>query len=234
MKKYGSSVKYLTFLRNVISNKLSTTKGLRQIKYLQDGKFSYEEYKKTQTEGNKEKIDEVFEIEENIKMLSNHLKSNLNDIKFGLCHGTRTGKEQEWFRKYLNTEVLGTEISDTATSFPNTIQWDFHDVKDEWIESVDFIYSNTLDHSYDAKLCLKQWFKCLRKSGICIINCTTTHSPLYVTKLDPFGFTKDGLRNLINELVEESGVKIEAILEGKKNSDKKFISDWNYFIIRKI
>ena len=82
MKKYSSSLKYLTFLRNVISNKLSTTKGLRQIKYLKDGKFSYEEYKKIQTEGNKEKIDEVFEIEENIKMLSNYLKTNLNDIKF--------------------------------------------------------------------------------------------------------------------------------------------------------
>jgi len=241
MKKYGGIVFRILrnvnqkrlILRSVILKRLYPSRELHQIKFLKNGKFAYEDYKKIQIEGNKEKIDFVFENEENIKMLSNYLRNNLNCIRFGLCHGTRRGNEQKWFSKYLNAKVIGTEISDTATMFPNTIQWDFHDVKDEWISTVDFIYSNSLDHTYDAKYCLKQWFRCLKKNGICIINGTTSHSPWYCEKLDPFGFTKNGLKLLINELADECSVKIEEILQvtnDPKNSSFKCF----YFIVKKL
>ena len=78
----------------------------------------------------------------------------IDTVEFGICHGTRRGKEQEWFRKYLGCGVIGTEISDTVEQFPHTIEWDFHETKAEWINSADFIYSNSLDHSYDPKKCL--------------------------------------------------------------------------------
>ena len=42
----------------------------------------------------------------------------------------KNGNEQACFSKYLNCDVIGTEISDTATDFPNTISLDFHDMKD--------------------------------------------------------------------------------------------------------
>jgi hypothetical protein len=218
-------------LKRIIFKRLYPSREIYQIRFEKDGTFAYDEYKKIQTAGNKRKIDYVFESEENVKMLSSYLAKNLSGIKFGLCHGTRRGKEQEWFRKYLNAEVIGTEISDTATTFPNTIQWDFHDVKNEWIGNVDFIYSNSLDHSYDARYCLKQWFSCLRKNGICIINGTTSNSPWSTDRLDPFGYTKNGLKSLINELSGECGVKIEEILRGNA---KKGFSEWFYFIIRKL
>lgn len=222
----------LAILKRAILKRLYSSREIHQIRFEKDGKFAYDEYKKIQVTGNKRKIDYVFETEENIKMLSGYLRNNLNNIKFGMCHGTRRGKEQEWFRKYLNAEVIGTEISDTATMFPNTIQWDFHNVKDEWICNVDFIYSNSLDHSYDAKYCLKQWFRCIKKNGICIINGTTWNTPWTTKKLDPFGYTKNGLKSLINDLSDECNVKIETILEDK-NSAKKGFSEWFYFIVRK-
>ncbi len=200
---------------------------------IQKDNFSYEKYKKIQEKGNKQKIDTIFEIEDNIKMLSDYLMKNISDIKFGLCHGTRRGKEQEWFRKYLKAEVMGTEISETANKFPYTIEWDFHKVKDEWIEKVDFIYSNSLDHSYDPKHCLKQWFRCLRKGGICIINFTTYNMPQHASELDPSGFTKKGLTLLINEIAKESNVLLENYLDGKKNSNLKNCKNWGYYIIRK-
>lgn len=224
----------MTFFSRALSNKINTKEGIRQIEFGDKGKIAYEDYKQIQTEGNKEKIEQVFETEDNIRMLSIYLKMNLENIKFGICHGTRRGKEQEWFRKYLNVDVIGTEISDTATKFSHTIQWDFHQVKDEWVSAIDFIYSNSLDHSYDGEYCLKQWFSCLRKSGICIINGTTAHSPIYCTKLDPFGFTREGLENLINKISNECNVSIETILDGKINQNKNNYKDWYYFIIRKI
>ena len=106
---------------------------------------NYDEYKKIQEEGNIQKIKCCWVLENNIKILSNYLTKYIEDIKFGICHGTRRGKEQEWFKKYLNIKdlkIVGTEISKTATLFPDTIQWDFHDVKEEWINNADFIYSN--------------------------------------------------------------------------------------------
>lgn len=56
------------------------------------------------------------------------------EAKTVLCHGTRNEKEQKLFlKKYPNAEIVGTEISHTAKDFPLTVQWDFHDIKDEWI-----------------------------------------------------------------------------------------------------
>ena len=150
-----------------------------------DGSFDYKKYKEVQVNGNKRKIEIVWAVEENIQFLSNYLKEHLSSIKFGLCHGTRRGKEQEWFRKYLGVEVIGTEISETASEFPHTIQRDFHETKEEWIQNVDFIYSNSFDHSYDQKKCLDSWMKCLKKGGVCIIEHTS--SDVNASELDPFG-----------------------------------------------
>lgn len=150
-----------------------------------DGTFDYERYREVQTAGNKRKIQKVSVIEDNIKFLSAYIKQKKSPLRFGLCHGTRRGLEQKWFRTYLNCEVLGTEISDTATEFPDTIQWDFHETKPEWIEAVDFIYSNSLDHSYDPGTCLKAWMSCLSPDGICILE--HTDGSERAKELDPFG-----------------------------------------------
>jgi hypothetical protein len=154
----------------------------------EDGTFDYERYRKIQEEGNKRKIDRVWVLEENIEFLSHYLASKIDNIRFGICHGTRRGKEQEWFKKYLpdNPTVIGTEISDTATSFPDTIQWDFHEVKPEWTGATDFIYSNSFDHSYNPEMCIEKWMSCLRPSGICIIEHSAAHAYNAGSKLDPF------------------------------------------------
>lgn len=152
-----------------------------------DGSFDYARYRKVQQEGNLRKLENVWVLEENIAFLADYLKRTIGQPKFGICHGTRRGMEQQWFRKYLNCEVIGTEISDSAAQFPNTIQWDFHEVKPEWIDSVDFIYSNSFDHSYDPEKCLDAWMSCVRKGGVCLLEHSTAHEPSATSELDPFG-----------------------------------------------
>lgn len=153
--------------------------------YRDDGSLEYAKYVKTQSAGNRRKIHKVCAIEENIEFLSGYIKSINPDPVKGICHGTRRGKEQEWFRKYLDCDVTGTEISNTATQFPHTIQWDFHEVKPDWIASLDFIYSNSLDHSYDPRKCISAWINCIRPGGTCILEHTSGHET--ATRLDPFG-----------------------------------------------
>lgn len=149
----------------------------------------YDEYVAIQISGNKEKIGLTWVVEENIEFLSHYLLEKLKTVEAGICHGTRRGQEQNWFSGKLNASIFGTEISDTATEFPNTIQWDFHEVKPEWLGKFDFIYSNSFDHSYDPEKCLNAWMSCLKEGGLCIIEHSSLHSPKGVTKLDPFGVT---------------------------------------------
>jgi len=157
-------------------------------KYLKkDGVFDYEAYKQVQIDGNKRKTDQVWAIEENIVFLSRYIQRIIGDPSFGICHGTRQGLEQKWFKEQLRCNIIGTEISDTATQFPDTIQWDFHDVKPEWINAADFIYSNAFDHSYDPEKCLNAWMSCLKTGELCILEHSSGHSDSAVTQLDPFG-----------------------------------------------
>jgi len=175
---------------------------------------NYEEYKQTQIEGNIKKINNVWATEDNIELLSKYIKENVPTVSFGLCHGTRRGVEQSLFRKYLGIEVLGTEISPTAEDFPYTIEWDFHEVKDEWQDNVDFIYSNSFDHSYNPERCLDAWMSCIKKDGICILEWTNDH--MEKTKLDPFGASKKDYKKLIN-----NKYKIKDVIKGNLSGTKK-------------
>jgi hypothetical protein len=152
-----------------------------------DGSFDYEKYRKTQQDGNLKKIELTWVIEGNIKFLSDYLTEFNDPTSFGICHGTRRGNEQKWFRQYLSCEVIGTEISDSASQFPNTIQWDFHQANPEWEGKADFIYSNSFDHSYDPEACLNTWIDSLRIGGLCILEHSNLHAPEGANELDPFG-----------------------------------------------
>lgn len=167
---------------------IDETPGYTLYRYVrEDGSFDYDRYRQIQEEGNKRKIRNIWVLEPNIAYLSDYIRGLIPAPAFGICHGSRRGKEQEWFRKYLGCEVIGTEISDTAETFPHTIQWDFHEVKPEWIDSVDFIYSNSFDHSYDPEKCLNAWMSCVREGGVCIIEHGSQHEASQTSELDPFG-----------------------------------------------
>jgi len=88
---------------------------------------------------------------------------------FGLCHGVRSGLENKTLGELLGCTVIGTEIGDKFGYPEITIQWDMHEIKDEWINSCDVIYSNSFDHTYDPIYCLNQWSKCLKDTGIIVL-----------------------------------------------------------------
>ena len=150
----------------------------------------YDEYKTVQVHNNRHKLDCVFVKKETIEFVATGLKEKLGTVRSGLCHGTRNGTEIQWFKEFLNNpQILGTEISDTATQFPDTIEWDFHDVKKEWIGRYDFIYSNSLDHSYKPVECFANWMKCIRQGGYCVLHWTPEHSVTGHNGSDPFAAT---------------------------------------------
>ncbi|MEL6977400.1 MAG: hypothetical protein AAGM38_01820 [Pseudomonadota bacterium] len=178
--------------------------------------LDFETYKEVQALENKRKIGNVFAKEINIKYLSDFLTQRSTLVKFGLCHGVRRGVEQAWFEKHIGggVDVLGTEISETATRFPKTIEWDFHETKPEWIESCDFIYSNSWDHAMDPERAFSNWVMCLKSDGVLLLEHTKFHTPKHVSPADPFGVSCDGLVTFVNKIGSKAkiGFIVETVL----------------------
>lgn len=159
----------------------------------------YEEYVERQMHANRMKLDRVWAKRESIQAIANCLKQHVDPLYRGICHGTRRGMEQIWFREMLpGCDVIGTEISHTAALFLHTVQHDFHEIRSEWVGAFDFVYSNSLDHAYDPGRAVCAWMKSLRPGGLCVIEHSREHGPEYVNKNDPFGVTLDALRDLIH------------------------------------
>ena len=152
-----------------------------------DGTFDYEGYRKVQNEGNQRKIDLIWADKDTIDFLADYLSRKLPSVTRGLCHGTRRGEEQRWFSEKLGVEVIGTDIGDSATSFPNTVQWDFHETLPDWVRAFDFVYTNSHDHAYDPKKAFDAWVDQLKPGGVLLIEHSVDHSEIYTSKLDPFG-----------------------------------------------
>lgn len=160
---------------------------------------SYESYVEAQTERNIEKLENVWVSDKELQTIADYFQPRVPDAQFGICHGVRNGYEVRKLRELLGFEIMGTEISKTPESFENIIQWDFHDIKDEWIGKFDFIYSNSWDHSCDPERMFANWFRCLSPQGRCFLHWTPDHSEQAVGGADCFGISIEELKQKIAE-----------------------------------
>ena len=94
--------------------------------------------------------------------------------------------------------VIGTEISDTAEQFPNTVRHDFHEPRAEWLGKASFVYSNSWDHAYDPAKALRTWMGSLKPHGIAILEHTIGHRPENTGESDPFGASLEELLEFVN------------------------------------
>lgn len=178
-----------------------TGEGYSLARYEKDGRFDYETYRRIQQLGNQTKIDLIFTTEESIGLIARHAQSRINPVNRILCHGTRNGTEQKWFQRHFpKAEVLGTEISETATNFPMTLRWDFHEIRDGWEGHWDILYSNSWDHTYDPHKLFSVWARSLRPGGLLYLEHTRFHEE--IDRLDLFGADPVALR----KFVEQSGL----------------------------
>ncbi len=207
-------------------SKINTTDRLFKIyKYK-----NYDEYKDTQIFFNKQKINKVWADENTLKIVSNFLKENIKSEKIkGLCHGSRNGFEQKCFINEIpNAEVIGTDISETANDYENSIVHDFHDEKKDWIENFDFVYSNSLDQSYDPEKALNTWINQVKKDRYVIIEHSDQHGVISSGKMDPFGVEANFFPYLLTEWFGHK-ISLKIIKSIKKNKNDAPV----YFFIMK-
>lgn len=155
--------------------------------YLHDYSGGYDEYRDTQVFHNKRKLDKVWADEGTLGVVANHLETTLGKVSLGVCHGARNGFEVTWLRDRLKADVIGTDISDTATQYPNMVVWDFHKENPEWAGKFDFVYTNSLDQAMRPDQALAAWAKQVRPGGLIYIEHTMAHSAQGASEMDPFG-----------------------------------------------
>ena len=229
--------KFLINIKNSI-NKIFFKFGYRISKINNTGELvkihkykNYEEYKETQIHYNKLKLDKVWADKDTLKLVSNFLKENIESSNLrGICHGSRNGFEQKCFQEEIvNSEVIGTDISETAKNFENSFIHDFHEEKKEWLDNFDFVYSNSLDQSYDPKKALNTWLNQIKKDRFIILEHSDQHAVRSSNKMDPFGVEASFFPYLLTEWFgHQLSIKIiKSIKQNKNNASVLF------FILKK-
>lgn len=117
----------------------------------------------------------------------------------GLCHGVRTGYENNFLEKKLNCSVIGTDICSLAeqNKINGVITHDFNKQRSDWINHFDFIYSNSLDHSIDPDLTLNVWKEQLKFKGILFLEWSI--GATVSSYADCFCATKSEYEELVNK-----------------------------------
>jgi len=167
---------------------------------------NHEEYVAAQVEANVRKIKNVWVDRRTIEIIS----AKHDSVTKILCHGTRNAKEQKYFQEFFPTaEILGTEISPTADQFPMTVQWDFHEVNADWVGSMDIVYSNAIDHSYDPVLALRTWANQLAPNGRLYVEHAYAPEDNYARASDPLEIYDPELKEIFADL----GLHLESTFD---------------------
>lgn len=190
---------------------------MRLYRYGTEGSVDLELYRARQTAANKMKINHQWVPEDHIALLSRYMLRQGALPVWGICHGTRRGTEQAWFRQHLGEQarVFGTEISDTATDLPFTIPWDFHEVDPEWIGRMDLVYSNSWDRAHDPERAFAGWASCLAPGGFLLLDHGWGYLPGRGSAMDPFGLSEAGFCAMLDRVCGQSGRVVEVIDGGK-------------------
>jgi hypothetical protein len=161
---------------------------------------SREEYAQIQIKTNQAKLNKVWVKDQQLETLAAYITEHISRPTFGICHGARNGHEVNWLARNLKHPVIGTDISPTANQFPNMRQWDFHEIVPEWTGRAAWIYTNSLDHSYDPAKALKAWADSLRPDGMIFLHWSPEHNQDFGNGgADCFQASLKGYQDLVKE-----------------------------------
>jgi hypothetical protein len=131
----------------------------------------------------------MWSSERNLLDLSRILRAHFGENISGVCMGSRSGEEQLLFNEYLggSGQVIGVELTSEASRVPNTVIADFHDLPEYFLDSFEFVYSNSQDQSNNPRMAFTGWIDCLKIGGWLILEHSRAHGKSKSGRQDPFG-----------------------------------------------
>jgi len=163
-----------------------------------------------------------------------------------ICMGTRNNGERVWFRSLMKTQnVFSLDIADNrfkegekwvASPMPGAdfaeflkfdhneffkpdFVMDFTALPEDWDEKWDFLYSNSLDHSYDPTATFREWVRVVKAGGVLALGFSLESQ---LSSTDPSVFDKDTIMQFLD--AEDSVECVSTFQE----------SGYENFIIKKI
>ncbi len=170
----------------------------------------YDHYIETQKKTTDLKYGKLVYIQANV---ANAIFQEFKDknVKNILCHGTRSGNEQQMFKDLFDCYVWGSELSKLAKDTPMTTIWDFNKPNPDWVGKFDMVYSNSFDHSITPLETISVWKEQLAHGGRLMIE-WTDHQNGVPEATDPFAATEEE----IVALATENGLELEKKLLEKR------------------
>jgi SAM-dependent methyltransferase len=193
---------------------------------------SYKQYRDTQIAHNIRKLTNVWADDATLDLMCEELRKDRPNQRIisGICHGTRNGFEQNHISSRDGFEAIGTDISETAKNFERSVHWDFHNENPDWVGKFDFVYSNSLDQSWNPRSALVTWLNQLRPDGTLVIEHTDAHGPSGASEMDPFGVKP---RVMPYVLIQWFGtdISIRFVESTKSNNEMKV---WLFFVRKNV
>ena len=156
---------------------------------------NYQEYVNSQRERSRKTAGRTWVTKQSVMMIGDVI----GKAGFGICHGSRGGFEVDLLREITGAKVIGTDICEQENE--HVIEWDFHNVNQNWIGKADFIYSNSLDHSYAPCFALSQWVSCLKPHGLLFIEWSPDHDG-EPTDADCFRASLEEYKDMIRSAIQ--------------------------------
>jgi hypothetical protein len=173
--------------------------------------YSYDDYINAQKALTNSKFGNVVYVrKETIGAIYENFKND--NVRSLLCHGTRSGEEQNHFISYFNCYVMGSELSEKAVIAPNTTIWDFNKVNEEWVGKFDLVYTNAFDHCITPSETIAVWRDQLTPNGRLLIEWSDSQNGKGVTDGDPLNATEEE----VTAWAEENGMYLEKEIMKKK------------------
>jgi len=138
----------------------------------------YASYQKWQVRGSQRVRDRPSACNKyEVENIATYFKKQRSQGPFnGICHGARCGTEISLFQGcFLDADIMGTDLAPVDKVSKKIVEWDFHKTKPEWKGKFDFLYSNSLDHSYKPFECAKEWMSQVHPNGFAFIMWTQLH-----------------------------------------------------------
>lgn len=132
---------------------------------------TYDDYLAAQRRTRRRRSRHAFFTDLGMDRCASWLRANVPNIRRGICHGARDGREAHELSRRLGCEVLATDLFPAPGPVP-VIQHDFQRPLPDSLGQFDFVYSNSLDHSNSPRQTLGLWLSQVHQEGAVLMQWT--------------------------------------------------------------
>jgi SAM-dependent methyltransferase len=123
------------------------------------------------------------------------------------CMGIRSGNEYHAFHgghsgayeglnEFNDSEIYGVDLEGMVTGVgKNCFPYDFSKLPKDWENKFGMVYSNSLDHAFDVKLALDEWYRVTRPNGFIVLELSSGR----INKADINSFEPEDMNTLFDE-----------------------------------